>query len=776
VTPEQYARVKELFLEALSAADRGDFLDRAVSDPAIRHEVEDLLQHDRPETILTPDAHRAYDETVGRTRGSGTLFQPRELAAAVSQLFTLSSHQVARAWLLAILLFLVIVALLASWLWIRMGAAMRTLEREQLQALLHADVRALTSRLESEKEKVDSWLRDPDVIEGVRELARLGPEPNLQTLLRAAPQQAAVRAALVKAATEPQDKESPHVVYGIWNPSFVLIADSTPDGAALGERATEQGAVLLTRVFAGKTILMTPHFPQQISAGFPKLEQPIMGIAAPIRDDDARVIAAAIVRGIELESTFFELLAQSRTGTTGETFAFNRAGVMISPSHFEDDLRKLGLIPAETTSGCVLNVQLRDPGKDLTRGSKTNRPLAAQPLTRMAASATQGEAGVDVDGYRDFRGRWVVGAWQWLPEYDFGVATEIDYDEAFAPLRYIRNSFATLAALALAALAGIVVTATMLLRRRNLEGALGHVGPYLLEEKIGEGGMGRVYRARHQLLVRPTAVKVLKPNIADATTIKRFHREVTLASRLRHPHTIAIYDYGHTDEGVFYYAMEYLDGLNLAELIKIQGCVPPERVVFLLKQVCASLREAHELGLVHRDIKPQNIMTCPLGGEFDFVKVLDFGLVKQSDDPHSTVLAGTPRYMAPERFLNPKGADPRSDVYSLGAVAYNLLTGADLFPGEESESLLYHLVNTVPERPTAVVRAHIPEALDQLVVDCLAKDPNSRPQSMADVLQRLEGIKCVNVWTSDDARRWWQQETSRVQAALTARSHEALPV
>ena len=209
------------------------------------------------------------------------------------------------------------------------------------------------------------------------------------------------------------------------------------------------------------------------------------------------------------------------------------------------------------------------------------------------------------------------------------------------------------------------------------------IGPYELEKKIGEGGIGEVYLARHALLRRPAAIKLLKKRSINPETLDRFEREVRQTSRLTHPNTVEIYDYGHTPTGTFYYAMEYLPGLTMAQLIQEEGAIVPRRVVHLLDQVCASLSEAHAKGLIHRDIKPQNIMLCERGGIYDTVKVLDFGLVKDVSDPENIQhtapdqLGGTPMYIAPERIRDPSRNDARTDLYAVGTVAYNLLTGSN---------------------------------------------------------------------------------------------------
>ncbi len=291
-------------------------------------------------------------------------------------------------------------------------------------------------------------------------------------------------------------------------------------------------------------------------------------------------------------------------------------------------------------------------------------------------------------------------------------------------------------------LATLASNVTFSLRREVHEAR--RLGQYVLGERIGGGGMGEVYRATHALLKRPTAVKLLRPEITGPETIARFEREVQLTSRLTHPNTVLVYDYGRTAEGLFYYAMELLDGEDLDALVERSGPVPPERIVRVLAQVCASLSEAHGLGLVHRDIKPGNIMLCVRAGEPDVVKVLDFGLVKEVTPQAPGVTAqgefvGTPRTAAPEVFLG-RPAGPASDLYSLGVVAWHLATGEHLFPGNSPVEVAMHHLQTPPEMIRRR-RPDFPADLDRLILSCLAKDPAARPASAAALRASLLALR-----------------------------------
>jgi serine/threonine protein kinase len=300
------------------------------------------------------------------------------------------------------------------------------------------------------------------------------------------------------------------------------------------------------------------------------------------------------------------------------------------------------------------------------------------------------------------------------------------------------------------------------------------LGQYTLEQKIGEGGMGEIYRARHAMLRRPTAIKVMTGDGSEAA-LRRFEKEVQLTARLTHPNTISIYDYGRTPDGRFYYAMEFLDGLTLEELVTRSGPQPAARVIHLLSQVCGALREAHGVGLIHRDIKPANVYLCARGGVRDVVKVLDFGLVREFRSDGSVtgsnldILVGTPLFLSPEAILTPAQLDSRADIYALGALAYVLLTGGPPFAGRTLVELCGHHLHSIPELPSTrgVV---VPDDLEQVVMACLAKDPAARPQTALEVSQRLRGCRDAGLWGEAEAERWW------AEVAHHPRSEPARPV
>jgi serine/threonine-protein kinase len=292
------------------------------------------------------------------------------------------------------------------------------------------------------------------------------------------------------------------------------------------------------------------------------------------------------------------------------------------------------------------------------------------------------------------------------------------------------------------------------------------LGSYHLGELLGRGGMGEVYQATHRMLARPAAIKLIRPDMLNTDqngqqmAITRFRREAEAAASLRSPHTVELYDFGVTPDNTFYCVMELLDGTDLESLVRKKGPLPPERVIYLLRQVCESLEEAHANGLVHRDIKPANIHVGRLGLRHDFVKVLDFGLVKsvdrsQGEDSLATAqgqFAGTPSYMAPEVAMG-EPFDGKADVYAIGCVAWYLLTGRMVFDAPNHMAMILRHMRDTPGAPSEYSEAPIPPALDRVILACLAKSPVDRP-SAADLSHRLGQI-VTTPWGEDQARAWW---------------------
>jgi hypothetical protein len=477
---------------------------------------------------------------------------------------------------------------------------------------------------------------------------------------------------------------------------------------------------------------------------------------------------------IDPDEEFTRILSVARGGESGESFAFGPDGVLISRSRFDEQLKRLGLLEDATAVTAALNLKLVDPGVDLVSNPNATADRNG-PLIHMVAMALRGTVGVEINPFRDYRGVPVVGAWQWLPDYGFGVGVKVDAQEAFHPLRVVRGVFLIIfLLLVLFAVVIFIYTYMQLVWSQRVSAAelkARQLGQYELQEKIGEGGMGMVYRAHHALLRRETALKLLPPDRSDPEAIDRFEREVRLTCQLTHPNTIQVYDYGHTPDGIFYYAMEYLDGLHLGQLVEQCGPQPEARVIHILTQVCASLAEAHNLGLIHRDIKPGNIFLCDRGGVPDSVKVLDFGLVKHFEDSEQKtsgestadqVIVGTSNFIAPESIKDPAQGDARSDIYAVGAVGYFLLVGRAVFDGDSFAEICEKHLSETPQPPSSRLGRQIDSELESLILRCLEKDPAVRPQSTRELAELLVQCPPAGNWSPEQRAQWWADHRSRI--------------
>ena len=669
-----------------------------------------------------------------------------------------------RVWIVP---WLIVVPIVAGW-WIRRELNRTVTEQTaaRLLAILDANVAALRVWLEAQESAV-SVLGHSERVRGLAgELERLHTEEGAGAeRLLAAPEQIELRRVL-----DPMLAETDHVGYVIHGQHGVVLAASRNE--TVGQRLSAEAMAYLAPVMIGQPVLVPPFLP---SISLPDRDMglrdglPTMAVAGPVRDDLGRIVASLVLI-IRPEADFTRLLGVARMGQSDETYAFDAQGVMVSHSRFDEQLRHLGLLPEDPALASQLRLEIRDPGGDLTRGFEPAIERRQQPLTRMAASAVSGQSGVDVDGYRDYRGVEVVGAWTWLEGYRFGVATEIDHAEALRmPAATRRVLWIVLGLLALGAL--VILAGTTFIQRlgRKADKAIAEartLGQYTLLRKIGEGGMGEVYRARHALLRRPTVIKLLHQEGLSTRSardrIARFEREVQLTSQLTHPNTIEVYDYGVTPDGVFYYAMELLKGVGLGDFVIIYGPMPEGRVIHVLKQVCGSLAETHDHELIHRDIKPDNIYLCERGGIHDMAKVLDFGIVKDLGDQSvdlttDDAISCTPHYVSPEGLRTPSRIDARADLYSLGAVAYYLVTGRPVFDGETVVEVCTKHLQQAPSPLSEVAGRKVAADLEAVILSCLTKDPDERPGNARELARRLAACEDSGTWGGDEARDWWQK-------------------
>ena len=615
----------------------------------------------------------------------------------------------------------VLLALLGVGFWAYQGAgsSLREIRATGLRTLLNTQVGTLEQWIAERRHEAEQLAADEELGPQLRRLA-LGRGGDPDRIARTTLEKAGsigVTAALLVA------------------PNGRIVAAS--EAHRVGQSVSADFLAHAKGALKGQSVFVRPYSTNSV-AGTRNIGR--AWVAAPLRDK-GRVVGF-LALGSPAEKGFAKLFETARPGRSGEALAFDGEGWLLTPSRYATELAERGLA-----------WRMTPPAAD---GALT--ALATQAIARRGENAE----GLLLQPYPGYLGRDLIGAWRWLGSLDIGVAVEIEAGEAYAPLSYLHIGFVVVLLLLFAVWFSAFLSPGALAGLLRREGQRS-MGPYKLSRQIGEGAISNVYLAQHRMLKRPAAVKVLKQQATTDEWTARFQREVQLSSQLHHPNTIAIYDYGTGAGGEFWYAMEYLEGLSLADLVERYGPVPPSRTAHILRQACASLWEAHSCGLVHRDIKPQNIMLCDIRGERDFVKVLDFGLVKQIGGgdtrdltAHMRIL-GTPLYMSPERIRNPADADTRADIYALGAVGFFLLTGKRLFETETEHDLTYHVLHETPCLASECSPFAVPAELDALIGRCLEKDAARRPQSIAEMASVLDGVLVHQPWRREQIEGWWKQ-------------------
>lgn len=635
--------------------------------------------------------------------------------------------------------------------------SLRELRAQTLKAALDAQAKTVDVWIEDQKFTIRRLARDPLVRRQVAELAAIAVSAG------ATPEQycaAPARRPLV-AQLDDALAGSGAVAFHVIGRSGLILASKFREYCGLRVAdAVREGS--LQAVFDGATLFVPPSADTERlehAGGELPLSRPLVWIETPVTDGAGDVIAALGV-GQFADEQFGAIVSAARAGQTGESYAFDRRGRMLSESRFKDALAGLGLLrPGEST---MLALRLAPPGAPA--GAFTG--LVASAEAGIAAGAHEGQILAPYVGYH---GGDVIGAWRWLATHRMAIAVEVGASEAYAPLLVLRTVFAVVFTALVLAVA-VALYAWFSAAKLRL-GEPRRLGPYVLGERIGEGGHANVYLATHDLLKRPTAIKLLKPIKATDEITARFQREVQLASRLSHPNMVEIFDYGRSAGGMLYYAMEYLEGTTVNDLVQRAGALPVPRAVHLLRQVCAGLAEAHGKGMVHRDVSATNIMVCHYGGEYDFAKILDFGLVKRVSEPHSHTITrtlrilGTPLYMAPERLRDPADVDARADIYAVGAVAFYMLTGRKVFDAADELALTSKILNDPAPRTAALAHQSIPPVLDELIASCLEKRREDRPQRIGELQAVLETLARDLPWTQADAQAAWASGRADASAA-----------
>jgi serine/threonine-protein kinase len=661
----------------------------------------------------------------------------------------------------------VLVAAVTLWIYGGVRSALAQLAAQNLRTLVTSEVVAVEAWVGERRLNVQRWVADPRVAGAVdRLLAEAG--RGEAALLAACKGEAA--GALFAAIDSLRQRDVATAVHLIDRDGRVVV---DRDGDACGRRLDAGRFAALAPVFEGEVrFAATSSARERIGYGS---AEPNVWIAAPVHNGRGQAIAVLEI-GKPARERFSQLFEAARVGASGEAYAFDARGRLLTESRFRAQLQDGGVLAPGASAILALRLTVPD-----AEGGERLTALISEAL---AASAAGRFAGERLEPYANYLGERVVGAWHWLDEHGFGIAVEVSEDEAFAPLARLEFVFAVLGTLVGVASFALVVSLLRMQRMAREVEAAARVGNYELFEEIGQGGIARVYRAQHRLLKRPTAVKVIQLAQSTDELLERFDREVRLASQLMHPNTIEIFDYGRTPEGLPFYAMELLDGATVQQLVERHGPFPAARAVHVLRGVAGSLAEAHERGLVHRDVTPANVMLCRKGGLVDVPKLLDFGLIKDTRGEHTRDLTravkilGTPTYMAPERIERPASADFRSDLYALGAVGYFLLTGKAPLEATTDLSLAYHVVNTEPAEVAGCAPEAVPAPLAELIMQCLAKQAGDRPQTAAGVGEALDRIAIAHPWPQSAARVWWAEHGATATASAAggaAQSPAAAP-
>ncbi len=767
-----YQQAKALFAE-LVELDEQEQAQRLAAigkrSPAVERELRSLLDYHTAQSLIAPPAtpkirtRSTLSTTYHTTHWWRWLRGPLRGLAVALPLFLLS-------------------LLLAYWI---EGVVHRQL-RDSVASRLNESIDYRRQELrrweEQQLARALLWAQQPQVADSIEALVEsirtLSPEdPELVDKLQQARCCSLLAESLSKLAGQT-------IKFTVWDRRMIALVDCDQQSQPqrLGQPATTAGAGLLAPVLKGQPSLLLPHANQPISEGRePTADaQATISVLVPIQNPESgSVVAAILLVDYDLDEQYRAMLKRWSAESHGEVYLLDDHGVLLTDSRYAPQLSELPLAHDKSTggesAGGLLRILVRDPGVNLLQGKRPVESSAAWLPTLLARQISAGDNGSYVDGYRNYVGQKVVGAWRWLPEHHVGIALEESYDDAFSIASLLRKALAGLAGLFSLALVGFTLAVAWGERTQRLK-SISEVGPYQIQELLGEGGMGRVYLAEHALLCRQSAIKVLTKGDNDLSVISRFEREVQLASQLTHPNTISIYDFGRSREGVFYYAMEYIHGGHLGQLVEFTGPVEPGRAIYILRQLCRALSEAHQAGVVHRDIKPQNIMVCNRGGEPDFVKLFDYGLVKAfapgvSQNPSQTkVVVGTPRFMAPERLNSPWLADPRVDIYSVGALAYFLLT-AQLPP-------LVSLGEDIEHEQPGVETLDLPAAVVDfggILSGCMSVESASRPSNMTSLLRDLESLAKKFPWSREDSDLWWSKHEEKFLRLVRAKRKQLKP-
>ncbi len=616
--------------------------------------------------------------------------------------------------------------------------------RAELQGIADSVAFASQQFLADKAQLVQSWSRQPGIQAAIEQLAEeSGSDPGASAISEPAER---IRTQLQ------QLSGFDGVEFVVWNNAYRIIALSKGDQSQLGQAVIPRDAANLTRALSGETVLFGP-------SRLANQAKPMMAIIVPITDSTGRVIAALQVDGINIYDDFNRVFMNVSLAGELDAYAVNEDGVMVTDSPRALAMAAMNQLDVDRNEVAAA-LRVADPGIELNTNNVGSFQRSTSPLTVAVAEATNGGSNVRIAPYKNYAGIDVVGAWRWHPDWSLGVIIERDADVVFAPAKIVRYGFVLLGSVlfltAFAAAARIASTSTA------EHAAIHPLSRYEIQEELGSGGMGVVYRARHRQLGRDAALKVLSGDRRHKEDRLRFDREARLAASLSNPHSVMIYDYGQSEDGEAYCVMELLKGLTLQQVVARSGFQPVGRTLSIISQMCDALAEAHSLNLLHRDIKPQNVMLSLDASVGDWAVVFDYGLAKPLSpvsgvyQTSETLWSGTPMYMSPERFRDPNAMDPRSDLYSVGCVAYYLLSGRAPFIECDPESMFALILSEQPISIAIHRNEPIPADVNQVVMKCMAKHADDRFASINELSRVIDQLRIQYPWSVDEARVWWK--------------------
>lgn len=732
----------------------GQNISAKLSRPAATNSELEAPRHD-PQTAIP----EATESTLSQNHSSwlATQAQTRSAPTSSSLIWAQQTRRSRRRnnkwlWLAALLP----TALIGWFTYRQVNTTMKQSVRAELRGIADSVSHAARRFMIDKTRLVESWSRQPDIHSAILELVELQKnQPSSDVSAPGSP------AATIQSLLQ-QLSGLETIQFVVWSDGYRTLASSDPRLGSVGSTVDPRHAAMIARVMSGENIVFGPQRIDLIRAAAGDLpEPPVMAIVVPVTDADGRILAAFLVGGSEMFDEFSRMFFDIANTGNLDAYAVNRSGIMVTESPRAATLASMRRLDA-TVEEIAARLRIADPGTLIESQDLGKIQRDSRPLTLSTANVTIGGSEVEIEPYRNYAGQQVVGAWRWNSDSDLGVIVERQADAAFATVRIVQRGFLLLGTL-------LFITASLaaafLARASTAERVAVHpLSRYEILRELGSGGMGLVYLARHRQLGRETALKVMIGGRRHREDQSRFDREARLAASLSNPHSVMVYDYGRSEDGESYCAMEFLRGLTLQEVVERGGPQPIGRVLFIISQICEALVEAHELNLLHRDIKPQNIMLSLDQSVGDWAVLFDYGLAKplepvvdvyQTSESH---WSGTPMYMAPERFRNPNSSDRRSDIYSLGCVAYFLLAGRPPFAEGEAESLFALILGQCPDNLSLDEDEPIAKEISELVSKCMAKSADDRFASVRELAVSVNEKRFQYPWTVEEARSWWDQQ------------------